>query len=281
MDFIIITYYFLGETWNILKINFQLKQVRERIGKGLVDKGILRTEKKNFVIFDMATHPLSDTIVKEKVIKKVIDCLLCRGPQADRRTIALVCAAYAANVLENALIGLNPSQRDKCFQKADDLIYLIGESRNDINSSQYLVSIHGVRQSPAPYFNMEVELDMQHAVLNLIENGLVVSAHDVSDGGLFTTLAESAFVNKLGFKITSDDSVRNDAFLFGESQGRVVVSVSPGKEEEFVEFMALTDVPFSLIGSVTSSAILVDEESWGNMEDFEMGYQNSLPAIMD
>ena len=172
-------------------------------------------------------------------------------------------------------------QMGLAFQKVDDLIYLIGESRNDINSSQYLVSLHHVKNSPAPYFNMEEELDMQHAFLNLIENGLVLSAHDVSDGGLFTTLAESAFVNKLGFKITSDDSVRNDAFLFGESQGRVVVSVSPGKEEEFVEFMALTDVPFSLIGSVTSSAILVDEESWGNMEEFEQGYQNSLAAIMD
>ena len=172
-------------------------------------------------------------------------------------------------------------QMGLAFQKADDLIYLIGESRNDINSSQYLVSLHNVKNSPAPYFNMEEELDMQHAVLSLIENGLVVSAHDVSDGGLFTTLAESAFVNKLGFKITSDDSVRNDAFLFGESQGRVVVSVSPEKEEEFVEFLALTEVPFSLIGSVTSSAILVDEESWGNMEEFEQGYQNSLATIMN
>lgn len=173
------------------------------------------------------------------------------------------------------------NQMGLAFQKADDLIYLVGESRNDINSSQYLTTIHGVRQSPAPYFNMEEELDMQHAVLKLIENKLLVSAHDVSDGGLFTTLAESSFVNKVGFKLTSDDSVRNDAFLFGESQGRVVVSVSSKKEEEFVEFMALTDVPFSLIGSVTTSEVNVDEVSWGQMDEFELGYQNSLSNIMD
>ena len=173
------------------------------------------------------------------------------------------------------------NQMGLAFKKADDLIYLIGDSRNDINSSQYLVTIHGVRQSPAPYFNMEEELDMQHSVLKLIENKLLVSAHDISDGGLFTTLAESAFVNKLGFKLTSDDSVRTDAFLFGEAQGRVVVSVSPEKEEEFVEFMALTDVPFSLIGSVTTSEVIVDEVSWGQMEEFELGYQNSLSDIMD
>jgi phosphoribosylformylglycinamidine synthase len=173
------------------------------------------------------------------------------------------------------------NQMGLAFQKADDLIYLIGESRNDINSSQYLTTIHSVRQSPAPYFNMEEELDMQHAVLKLIESKLLVSAHDVSDGGLFTTLSESAFVNKLGFKLTSDDSVRTDAFLFGEAQGRVVVSVSPEKEEEFVEFMALTNVPFSLIGSVTSSEVIVDEESWGHINEFELGYQNSLSDIMD
>ena len=173
------------------------------------------------------------------------------------------------------------NQMGLAFKKADDLIYLIGDSRNDINSSQYLVTIHGVRQSSAPYFNMEEELDMQHSVLKLIENKLLVSAHDISDGGLFTTLAESSFVNKLGFKLTSDDSVRTDAFLFGEAQGRVVVSVSPEKEEEFVEFMALTDVPFSLIGSVTTSEVIVDEVSWGHMEEFELGYQNSLSDIMD
>ena len=52
-----------GETWNVMKIGFQLKQVRERLAKGLVDKGILRTEKRNFLLFDMATHPVADAAV--------------------------------------------------------------------------------------------------------------------------------------------------------------------------------------------------------------------------
>jgi len=54
---------FSGETWNVLKIGFQLKQVRERLAKGLVDKGVLRTEKRNFLLFDMATHPVADPAV--------------------------------------------------------------------------------------------------------------------------------------------------------------------------------------------------------------------------
>jgi Golgi phosphoprotein 3 len=61
-----------GETWNVLKVNYQLKQVRERIAKGLVDKGVLRTEKKNFVLFDMATHPVADVSVKANLMKRVL-----------------------------------------------------------------------------------------------------------------------------------------------------------------------------------------------------------------
>ncbi|KAI8812933.1 Golgi phosphoprotein 3-domain-containing protein [Cladochytrium replicatum] len=111
-----------GETWNVMKIGYQLKQVRERIAKGLVDKGVLRTEKRNFVLFDMATHPVADHTAKEQIVQRAVDALLGRGPPPDRRTIAMVCAAYAANVLENALIGLSHSQREAAFSKVDELL---------------------------------------------------------------------------------------------------------------------------------------------------------------
>ncbi|KAJ3296300.1 hypothetical protein HDU76_006742, partial [Blyttiomyces sp. JEL0837] len=111
-----------GETWNLMKIGYQLKQVRERIAKGLVDKGVLRTEKRNFVLFDMATHPVSDHSVKEALIQRTVDALLGRGPPPDRRTIGMVCAAYAANVLENALVGLTHAQREAAFVRVDELL---------------------------------------------------------------------------------------------------------------------------------------------------------------
>jgi golgi phosphoprotein 3 len=111
-----------GETWNISKIGYQLKQVRSRISKGLVEKGVLRTEKKNYVIFDFPSHPVQDPSVKERLIQRVVDCLLGRGPAPDHRTIALVCSAYAANVLDNALVGLSHSQRETAFQKVDDIL---------------------------------------------------------------------------------------------------------------------------------------------------------------
>ncbi|KAK6204322.1 vacuolar protein sorting-associated protein 74 [Scheffersomyces amazonensis] len=126
-----------GETWNLMKINYQLKQVRERLAKGLVDKGILRTERKNFFLFDMATHPVADKLSKEYLKNRILTLLTSRTIDLDTvsndqfgkevsfrylRTIGLVCGAYAANVLENVLLSLNYDKRDQAFARADELL---------------------------------------------------------------------------------------------------------------------------------------------------------------
>lgn len=124
-----------GETWNLMKIGYQLKQVRERLAKGLVDKGILRTEKKNFLLFDMATHPVADGGAKDELRRRVRVLLTSRTvvlpastflpadlPLRLVRSIALVCAAYAANVLENALGALSHEARERAFAQVDELL---------------------------------------------------------------------------------------------------------------------------------------------------------------
>ena len=62
---------FSGETWNPLKLRYQLKNVRERLAKNLVEKGVLTTEKQNFLLFDMTTHPLTDNLAKTRLVRKV------------------------------------------------------------------------------------------------------------------------------------------------------------------------------------------------------------------
>jgi golgi phosphoprotein 3 len=106
----------------LYKINYQLKQVRERIQKGLVDKGVLRTEKKSFVLFDVPTHPVANPKVKEVLIQRIVDALLGRGASPSKRTISCCCAAYAANILENAFIGLSHAQREQAFTRVDQLL---------------------------------------------------------------------------------------------------------------------------------------------------------------
>ena len=156
------------------------------------------------------------------------------------------------------------------------MIYIIGRSRNDIASSEYLYSYLGIKASPAPYFDLDEEFTVQQTTYQLISKNLIQSAHDVSDGGLFISLLESAMPRGLGFDITTDAEIRSDAFLFGESQGRVIVTVSPSRETHFIDYMIESKVPFSALGHVTKSEIRVDDLSFGFIADFKKVYDNTI-----
>ncbi|MGP8215818.1 MAG: phosphoribosylformylglycinamidine synthase subunit PurL [Bacteroidia bacterium] len=195
-------------------------------------------------------------------------------------------SSYEGPVFPTPTIGMLGIVKDKNkvmtldFKKEGDLIYLIGECQNDINSSEYLYSYHNIKGSPAPHFNMDEEFDVQNAVKGLIAEGFIESAHDCSDGGLFVAIAESAMPRSLGFDINADGVIRKDAFLFGEGQGRVVVSVSPANEDKFVEYMLNSSAEFSMLGVIVGKEFVVDEESLGEVEEFKKIYDSSIANIM-
>jgi len=162
------------------------------------------------------------------------------------------------------------------FENSSDLIYLIGESKNDISSSEYLFSYHKIKESSAPEFDLDREFELQEDLYSLIKRDLIISAHDLSDGGLFISLLESAMVNKKGFKIKCSNSLRKDAFLFGESPTRVIVSVKPSLKNEFETYMNLQTTNYLLLGEVTDNNILVDDINFGLTSDFSEIYNNSL-----
>ena len=182
------------------------------------------------------------------------------------------------------MLGILEDKRHQmglAFQSKGDMIYLIGKSVEDIASSEYLYSYHGVKASPAPYFNLDEEYEVQRVVSELIKSNLVLSAHDISDGGLFITLLESAMSNNYGFDITTDAEIRTDAFLFGESQGRIVVSVAPSREAGFIDFMQKQNVPFTTLGHVTKSEIRVDDIAFGFINDLKNMYDIALENIIE
>ena len=166
------------------------------------------------------------------------------------------------------------------FKNEGDLIYLIGESVNDISSSQYLASYHKIAASPAPHFDLEKEYEMHQVIKQLIQNKLVQSVHDVADGGLYIALVESSMPNGLGFTVETDAEIRKDAFLFGEAQGRVVVSIKPEQEEAFVELLATSSTEFSLLGKVTAGDLLVDNELFNEVTSSKNVYDNVLHGIL-
>jgi len=173
------------------------------------------------------------------------------------------------------------------FRVEDDLIYLIGDSKNDIGCSHYLTSYKKVQFSPAPYFNLDEEYQMQQAVMKLIEEDLIKSAHDVSEGGLFITLIESAMNRHIGFKIdkpivnAKNEQIRNDAFLFGEAQGRVVVSVKKEKKAAFENILNGLNVNFAKIGYTQKREITIGSCSFGTIEDFRDVYENALEKYLN
>ena len=160
------------------------------------------------------------------------------------------------------------------FKNHGDLIYLLGESKNDISSSEYLYAYHKFKNSPAPYFNLDKEHALQAKVTKLIKDGLLESAHDCADGGLFMTLMESSMPNGLGFSISSDNGIRKDAFLFGEAQSRVVVSIKLANKETFEA--EAKSVGVTLLGEVKGSTMLIDGENFGELKDAKSEFDSAL-----
>ncbi len=167
------------------------------------------------------------------------------------------------------------------FKDKGDLIFILGDSHNDISSSEYLVSYHGVNASPAPYFNLEEEFQLQHTVRSLIQDKLINAAHDVADGGLFVTLVEMSIPRELGFDIVTDSEVREDAFLFGEAQGRVVVTVNEDQEDDFLESMMNSNTSFTLLGHVTQGKLMIDDEHFGFITEAKALFNQALAKHLD
>jgi len=161
------------------------------------------------------------------------------------------------------------------FKAKGDKIVLVGKSSDDINSSQYLSKLCGVEFSPAPHFDLEEEFALQQKVAELIKKGLILSAHDVSEGGLFVTLLEAGFHRGLGFDVVADNyNIRKDAQWFGERQSRVVVTVSADKWKELKA--ALGDHPYEELGEVTYGSVEVDGMEWGEIGEWKERYDTAI-----
>lgn len=172
-----------GETWNVMKIGFQLKQVRERLAKGLVDKGVLRTEKRNFLLFDMATHPVADIRTKESIIARVTALLTSttsavspaaldkEGTQARcMRAVCLASASYAASVLDNAFGRLTYEEREAAFQRCEDLIaefsaWPLGSASGTANGR----SASSTKRREAARIGMGGQVSGRESILGLVQ----------------------------------------------------------------------------------------------------------------
>ncbi len=192
----------------------------------------------------------------------------------------------ASPVFPTPTIGMLGVMKDKSlhtsldFKYKGDLIFMLGDSKNCLGSSEYLSTLLEVKNSPAPYFNLEEEVKIQACVRGLIENNFINAAHDVSDGGLYTALVEMGMPGLLGFDIVSDSEIRMDAFLFGEAQGRILVSLVEEDEDNFLDYIGEQGINCTLLGHVTKGKIHVDGDHFGFINEAKHTFDTSLEKRM-
>lgn len=181
------------------------------------------------------------------------------------------------------MVGVLDSVNDKLnmfFNNEGDSIYLLGTMRDDMNCSEYLHHIVGVSMSPAPHFDLEEEYQLQETIIKLNKEKLITSAHDLAEGGLFVALTESCMFKNMGFEVNTDDSIRKDAYLFGEGQSRVVVSVSADKVAAFEA--AVGAQAYTKLGTVKADGHLrIDGSDWGHIRDWKKAYDEAIEKLLN
>ncbi len=196
-------------------------------------------------------------------------------------------SSFEGPVFPSPVIGMvgvldqKAQQTTLFFRQPGDLIYLLGKSSNDMGSSQYVYSYHGIKHSSCPAFELEQEL-LLHATLKRIrEKQLAESMHDVSDGGLYISLIESCFYNRLGFSITTDPELRTDAYLFGEAQSRAVISIDPHEQPVLERVLREAGIAFRLLGTVTEGELSIDGTAYGSIGEVAEKYDNALGKLLN
>lgn len=165
------------------------------------------------------------------------------------------------------------------FKNEGDVIYLLGDHCDEIGGSEYLKEIHGKIQGDAPNVDLKKEHALYDLTLDLIDKGLLESAHDCSDGGLAVTLAESCFEKDgiLGAEIDMSFENRVDVELFGESHSRIVVSVKPGNCAKFDEIAGKSEIKVTKIGNVSKSKLQINDIINEDVQTLKNLWENGLP----
>jgi phosphoribosylformylglycinamidine synthase subunit PurL len=176
------------------------------------------------------------------------------------------------------------------FRQAGDAIILLGRNTDELGASEYLKTIHGRTAGQVPRVDLQAEKALQDAVLDMVDQRLLASAHDCAEGGLAVCLAESAILTvdaPHGFTVSLDDDLPVDALLFGEAQGRIVVSCDEADVERVLELAASHSVPATRIGTVGQPGDdVVLELSAGGTEvrvpvaTLAEEYHTAIPRIM-
>ena len=141
------------------------------------------------------------------------------------------------------------------FKQEEDLIILLGESKEELGASEYLKQVHNLVKGEVPSLDIELEKRVQKSVLEMVEKNIVQSAHDCSEGGLAVAIAESCISGDkvVGADINLSSDIRLDALLFGETQSRIIISCRKKNLSDIEVVAAKNNIPCNIIGKTGGS----------------------------
>jgi len=170
------------------------------------------------------------------------------------------------------------------FKEEGDSIFLLGEDFEEMGGSEYLKVVHNLVTGDAPEIDLEKEKSLQRLLLKAIQTGIIKSAHDISEGGILTALAECCIIdaeNTIGAEVNIPVQNREDFSFFSESQSRVIVSVSKENEEKLAEIFNGSPIKVTKLGAAGGNALNINGKYSFPMEELLNLYFNSIPEKMN
>ncbi|TYP69596.1 phosphoribosylformylglycinamidine synthase subunit PurL [Paenibacillus methanolicus] len=170
------------------------------------------------------------------------------------------------------------------FKSEGDIIILLGETKHEFGGSEYQHVLHGKNEGRPPQLDLAVEKTLLSGVLGAIQQGLVASAHDLSEGGLAAALAESCIGGRLGADVNVVTNLRPDAALFSESQSRILLSAKPDQAEQLKTYLTEQGIANAQIGVVRGTDLTININ--GNpgiaapVEQLEQVWKDAIPCLM-
>ncbi len=181
------------------------------------------------------------------------------------------------------LVGLVDDVSQHCtmaFKDAGDVVFLIGETAEELGGSEWLKLEHGVVAGKPPALDLDLEASVQKAVIDGIAHGMVKSAHDCSEGGVAVALAECCLGGGIGADLALDDDLVPVASLFSETQSRIVVTVAEDNADGLIEILLQDEVPYSVIGTVGGERLSIEDKIDLDVEEMRLAWEPALECLV-
>ena len=262
--------------------------------RNLVCVGAVPTAVTNNLNFGNPLKPAIYYQLREAVLGIAEACLLFETPVTGGN-VSLYNETDGAAIYPTPVIGMVGVVEDvervcrHAFTQTGDAIVLLGANKDEMGASEYIYVFHDLVAGDPPEVDLLAERQLQRAVLAMIQDGLLRSAHDCAEGGVACALVEAALGDgerPYGIAVTMADKMAPVPLLFGESQGRVVVSCPPERVAGVVELARSHDVPCAQIGSVggAEGSFRIRAGTSGvdvPVRDLAAAFFGAIPARMD